>query len=153
VCSGCDAPRRYGGRSQGEHIKKAAASALARRSPTHHRCCLLLTGLDGALSGEQGQRNSRACHASHPGASGEAAECDAAAAEHCLLVLLCCSKDLPGHVHSLQQREGAVRAQAAGSSDVVTAEDVEEGDVDALVRGLVKRVTAEGFEDHFKAKV
>ncbi len=60
---------------------------------------------------------------------------------------------MPGHVHSLQQREGAVRAQAAGSSDVVTAEDVEEGDVDALVRGLVKRVTAEGFEDHFKAKV
>lgn len=56
-------------------------------------------------------------------------------------------------MHSLQQREGAVRAQAAGSSDVVTAEDVEEGDVDALVRGLVKRVTAEGFEDHFKAKV
>ncbi len=25
--------------------------------------------------------------------------------------------------------------------------------MDALVRGLVKRVTAEGFEDHFKAKV
>lgn len=36
---------------------------------------------------------------------------------------------------------------------MLTAHDVEEGEVDALVQGLLKDVTAEGFEDCFKAKV
>ena len=45
------------------------------------------------------------------------------------------------------------RNQAAGLSHTVTADDVEEGEVDALVQGLLKAVTAEGFEDCFKAKV
>lgn len=43
--------------------------------------------------------------------------------------------------------------QAAGSGHALTADDVEEGEVDALVQGLLKGVTAEGFEDCFKAKV
>lgn len=43
--------------------------------------------------------------------------------------------------------------QAAGCSHVLTAHDMEEGEVDALVQGLLKDVTAEGFEDCFKAKV
>ncbi|KAL0045252.1 hypothetical protein WJX82_001839 [Trebouxia sp. C0006] len=42
--------------------------------------------------------------------------------------------------------------QASGCSTEVTEDDVEEGEVDKLVKGLLQQVTQDGLEDQFKSK-
>lgn len=43
-------------------------------------------------------------------------------------------------------------AQACGASYVITTADVDDGDVDALVKSLIKDVSSNGITDHFRGK-
>ncbi|KAL3143333.1 hypothetical protein ABBQ38_002169 [Trebouxia sp. C0009 RCD-2024] len=62
-------------------------------------------------------------------------------------------------VNAYQQNRAAATAelltlltQASGCATDVTEDNVDEGEVDKLVKGLVQQVSQDGIEDHFKSK-